>query len=182
MHTVRVAPVRLCSCSGGNILLESPLPKWQRFCVNGGQRANKLFLERAWSLICPVPEVPPQPNPTQQVSNADCKRCSYFYAQEIGLLKYRSNQVFLPITLIRPQVAICFSSLHCSSPLLLHIFSAVVLIRKHKIFDFLNGPCGKDLHICQLKTSTSLVVRQLTLKTCSFQKTSAIMVPLHPPR
>ena len=90
--------------------------------------------------------------PVQQVTNADRKRCSYLYAQEIGLLKYRSNQVCSSITLIRPQVAICFSSLHCSSPLLLHIFSAVVLNTKHKIFDFLNGPCGKDLHICQSKT------------------------------
>ena len=65
VHTVRVAPVRLCSCSGGNILLEPPLPKWQRFCVNGGQRANELFLERAGSLICPVQSTPTQSNPTR---------------------------------------------------------------------------------------------------------------------
>ena len=34
-----------------------------QFWNHGGQRANKLFLEQAWSLICPVPVVPP--NPTQ---------------------------------------------------------------------------------------------------------------------
>ena len=65
MFTVRVAPVRLCSCSGENISLESPLPKWQRLCVNGGKRASELFLERASISDLSSTRSPPQPNPTQ---------------------------------------------------------------------------------------------------------------------
>ena len=68
MFTVRVAPVRLCSCSGENISLESPLPKWQRLCVNGGKRASELFLERASISDLSSTRSPPQPNPTRSQS------------------------------------------------------------------------------------------------------------------
>ena len=89
MFTVRVAPVRLCSCSGENISLESPLPKWQRLCVNGGKRASELFLERASISDLSSTRSPP---PTQPNHVTLACEVAYSKLSEVVTVAYVSDE------------------------------------------------------------------------------------------